>query len=86
MTSEEFEQLHAEQVPAGGGASGSSGASGSGSQAAAAAAARQRLSLGRDLLRGDFGELVGSTVLQVRRRAGREFDSLRPPLTGVDRC
>ncbi|GBF94957.1 hypothetical protein Rsub_07458 [Raphidocelis subcapitata] len=87
MTEEEFEQLReereagaAEAAAAAAGASGS-GASGSGaSGSGGAAAARQRLSLGRELLGGDFGELVGSTILQACGLALKRYPS--PPPSG----
>jgi hypothetical protein len=77
MTKEEFEQLRAEQEAEakGGKGEGSGGAGGSGDQGGGIAPPRRpRLSLGRDLLQGDFGEMVGSTILQVRGalKAGRE--------------
>jgi hypothetical protein len=72
MTKEEFEQLRAEQeaeerpAAVGGGSGGSTSGGGGGSSGEQKQPQRLRLSLGRDLLQGDFGEMVGSTILQVR--------------------
>lgn len=78
MTAEEFEQLRSEQESAARAegaeaeAGSEAGPSSSGStprqgqrQQKQQQRQQRRLSLGRDLLKGDFGEMVGSTILQV---------------------